>query len=448
MNEKKMTRVRYGILLMLFVVTTVNYADRATLSIAGASMQKDLGIDAISMGYVFSAFGWAYVACQMPGGWLLDRFGSKAVYGWSITLWSVFTMLQGFISGLPVAWIVTTLFLLRFLVGAAEAPSFPGNSRIAAAWFPNAERGTAAAIFNSAQYFATVAFAPLMGWLVYEFGWQHVFVVMGAVGLLLALVWSKVIHSPREHPRISEAEIRHIADNGGLVDMDLERTGDKRAQWGYIRQLLASRMLIGIYLGQYCINAITYFFLTWFPVYLVQERGMSILKTGFVVSLPALCGFIGGVLGGLVSDALLRRGHSLTFARKLPIVLGLTLSSSMVICNYAESEWMVVAVMALAFFGKGFGALGWAVMSDAAPKQIAGLAGGVFNMFGNIASITTPIIIGFIVAKTGSFDWALAFVAINAVVAAVSYLVIVGRIERVVLKEMPAAAAVANQEAA
>ena len=196
-------------------------------------------------------------------------------------------------------------------------------------------------------------------------------------------------------------------------------------------------MMLGVYLGQYCINGITYFFLTWFPVYLVQERGMTILKAGFIASLPAICGFIGGVLGGVISDYLLRKGHSLTFARKAPIIGGLLISSSIVACNYVDIEWMVVGFMALAFFGKGVGALGWAVVSDTSPKQIAGLSGGLFNTFGNLASITTPIVIGYIISTTGSFKWALVFVGANALVAVFSYLVIVGPIKRVVLKEPP-----------
>ncbi|WP_336874064.1 MFS transporter, partial [Pseudomonas juntendi] len=201
----------------------------------------------------------------------------------------------------------------------------------------------------------------------------------------------------------------------------------------------------------YCINAITYFFLTWFPVYLVQERGMTILKAGFIASLPAVCGFIGGVLGGVISDWLLRRGNSLTFSRKLPIVCGLMLSTTMVFCNYVDAEWMVVGFMTLAFFGKGIGALGWAVVADTSPKQIAGLSGGLFNTFGNIASITTPIVIGYIISATGSFKWALVYVGANALVAVFSYLAIVGPIKRIELRDdapKPQAEPAANGELA
>lgn len=432
--EQQPTRVRYLILGALFVVTTVNYADRATLSIAGDAIQKEFGVSSVGLGYVLSAFGWAYVAGQIPGGWLLDRFGSKRVYGIGIFVWSLFTLLQAFVGYFTAVPAVVSLFLLRMLVGLAEAPSFPGNARIVAAWFPTQERGTASALFNSAQYFAAALFAPLLGWLTHAFGWPYVFLVMGVAGVLLAAAWTKVVYSPHRHPWVNEAELEHLRAGGALVDLDDAKGATSSPGWRYIRQLLRSRMLLGVYLAQYCINSITWFFLTWFPIYLVQERGMSILKAGFMASLPAIAGFGGGILGGVVSDGLLRRGHSLSFARKAPIVTGLGLATTMVLCNYVQSEALVVGLMALAFFGKGLGALGWAVVSDTSPRQIAGLSGGLFNTFGNVASVTTPIVIGYIIDGTGNFEWALVYVAANAAVAAASYGLLVGRIERVELR--------------
>jgi MFS transporter, ACS family, glucarate transporter len=427
------TKIRWLVVAMLFTVTAVNYADRATLGIAGPVVSKDLGLDHAQMGFIFSAFGWSYVVAQLPGGWLLDRYGSKSIYALSLALWSLMTIAQGFVGFLTGAAAMTTLFALRFALGLAEAPSFPGNSRIVAAWFPKQERATASAIFNSAQYFATVIFAPLMGWVITAFGWPWSFGVMGAIGLMLTLGWLKTIYNPPQHPMINQAEVDYIAEGGGLVNIDEPAARHEPARWNHVVQLFSNRMMAGIFLGQFCINALTYFFITWFPVYLVQARGMSILKAGFVASLPAICGFLGGILGGVISDWMLKRGYSLSAARKTPIVFGMLTAVTMIICNYTDEQWLVVALMALAFFGKGVGALGWAVMSDAAPREITGLAGGVFNACGNISSITTPIIIGYILEATGSFNGALVFVAANAVVAAASYLVIVGKIERMEL---------------
>jgi ACS family glucarate transporter-like MFS transporter len=431
------TRVRWWIVAMLFFATTVNYADRATLSIAGTSLSKDLHLDPVAMGYVFSAFGWAYVVGQLPGGWLLDRFGSKKVYVLSLLTWSGFTFLQGFVGWLGAASAVVVLFALRFLLGIAESPSFPGNSRIVAAWFPTAERGTASAIFNSAQYFSLVLFSPIMGWITHALGWKYVFFFMGAAGIALTFAFQRWVHGPKDDPRVNAAELEHLERGGALVDLDRKKDAARPGggpRWAQVKELLSSRMLVGVYIGQYCITTLTYFFLTWFPVYLVQARGMSILKVGFVATLPALCGFFGGVLGGVFSDGLLRHGFSLTAARKTPIVVGMLLSTSMIACNYVSAEWAVVVIMALAFFGKGIGALGWAVVSDTSPKQIAGLSGGLFNTFGNTAAITTPIVIGYLVKGSGRFDQALVFVGANAIGAILSYLLVVGEIRRLELK--------------
>ena len=429
------TRFRYWIVLFLYLLTSINFADRATLSIVGTDLAKQLKLDPVAMGYVFSAFSWAYVICQIPGGWLLDRFGSKAIYGWSIALWSCFTLAQGFVGVLGATSAVVTLFVLRFLLGLAESPSFPANARIVAAWFPTAERGTASAIFNSAQYFATVLFAPVMGWITHTFGWPPVFWFMGGLGLIFAVVWPKLIHAPREHPRANAAEVEYIAQGGGLVDMEHPGARGQTGQGSQVlAQLLGNRMLLGVYFGQYCITTLTWFFLTWFPIYLVKERGMSVLEVGFVAALPALCGFVGGIGGGAFSDWLLRRGSSLTVARKIPIVAGLLLSVSMVACNYVSSQAAVIFFMSLAFLGKGIGALGWAVISDTSPKTVTGLCGGLFNTFGNVAGITTPIAIGYILKATGSFNWALVFVSAHAALAIASYLFVVGEIKRVELR--------------
>jgi len=434
MSDSKPTHIRYLILLMLFIVTTFNYADRATLSMAAPAMTKDLGLNSVTMGYAFSAFGWSYAALQIPGGWLLDKFGSRLVYGIGLFFWSLFTFLQGTVGFYIGISAFVTLFALRFLMGVFEAPAFPANSRITTMWFPTKERGFASAIFNSAQYFALAVFNPLMGWVLVAFGWRHVFYFVGFGGVLLAAIWFKVIKTPHEHKSVNQSEIDYIQAGGGLADM-----GDKKSEikWTYVKQLITTRMMLGIYLGQFCLNTITWFFLTWFPLYLVQAKGMSILKVGLIASIPAIAGFIGGLLGGYVSDGLLRRGHTLNVARKLPIVLGLFLSGSIILANYVTTEWVVIAVMSLAFFSKGFGALGWSVVSDTSPKEMLGLSGGIFNLAGNMASIITPIAIGYILNVTHSFNGALIFVGAMGILGALSYLVIVGDLKRVELVKNP-----------
>jgi len=439
MEESGRTSFRWAIVSLLFFATAINYADRTVLSIAGPALAKSLQLNSVSMGYIFSAFGWSYVLAQLPGGWLLDRFGSRKIYAISLFSWSFFTFITGFTGFLTGFTAVVVLFILRFLLGIAEAPAFPANSRITVAWFPTRETGTAAAIFNSAQYFATVLFAPLLGLIVHTYGWKWSFIFMGSVGFVFLFFWLKFVHAPKKSRYINQAELDYITKGGAIVEMDHSLKDNKSSnapKWEFLGQLLKSRMLIGVYMAQYCINAITFFFITWFPVYLVQARGMTILKAGIIAVLPAIFGFVGGNLGGLFSDHLLKKGASLSVARKVPIVAGMLLSMSMIFCNFTDVEWMVVAFMALSYFGKGVGALGWAVNADTAPKEITGLSGGLFNTFGNLSSIITPIAIGYIIKITGSFNWALVFVSIHAFLAIVSYLLIVGKIRRLELKKI------------
>jgi ACS family glucarate transporter-like MFS transporter len=439
-EESKKSNFRWIIVSLLFLATAINYANRTALSIAGPALARSFHLDSVSMGYIFSAFGWSYVLAQLPGGWLLDRFGSRKIYAISLFAWSFITFMTGFTGFFVGFSAVVVLFILRFLLGIAEAPAFPANSRITVAWFPTRETGTAAAIFNSAQYFATVLFAPLLGYIVHTYGWEYSFIFMGITGFVFLIFWLKFVHAPKKSRYINQAELDYITKGGALVEMDHvvkdNKNNNDAPTWRFLNQLLKNRMFIGVYIAQYCINAITFFFITWFPVYLVQARGMTILKAGIVAVLPAIFGFAGGNLGGIFSDHLLKKGASLSVARKVPIVIGMLVSMSMIFCNYTGVEWMVVAIMALSYFGKGVGALGWAVNADTAPKEITGLSGALFNTFGNLSSIITPIAIGYIIKITGSFNWALVFVSIHAFLAIVSYVFIVGKIQRFELKKI------------
>ncbi len=433
--ETKNSHVRFWIIAVLFIVSSINYASRATFSFATVPLQKEIGLTPVEIGYIFSAFGWSYVAGQIPGGALLDRYGSRPIYLWSITLWSVFTALQAFVSWISVIPVMISLFLLRLLLGASESPSFPANARIVANWFPHSERGTASAIFNASQYFSLVAFAPLMGWLAQNYGWRSVFLWMGIIGLFGAALFWLVVDSPARHKWISRREYDHIEKNGALVNLDRPAAAPQTIRWSSVGQLLGNRMLLGIYLAQYCITALTYFYATWFPIYLIKARGMSLTGAGFASAGPAIAGFVGGVLGGVLSDLLLKKGVPLSRSRKTVILLGLVISCAILLCNYTDSQALIMLFMSIAFFGKGVAALGWAVMSDAAPREATGLSGSIFNLFGNAAGIFTPIGIGYILASTGNnWDLALVFVFAHSIIAMISYGFIAGEIKRVVLR--------------
>lgn len=426
----KRTNVRYLILSVLFVVTAINYIDRSALSIAAPVMSKDLAINAVSLGFAFSAFNWSYTFLQIPSGWLLDRFGARAVYGVGLFVWSLFTFFQGFVPGL------TLLFIFRFLVGLAEAPSFPGNSRLTTMWFPQHERGFAVATYNSAQYFGLALFTPVMAWILHSYGWHEVFYSTGLAGIIIGLFWFKLIRDPKKDTRVNQAELEYIQEGGALID-----AGDqpKPIKWAHLRLLLTNRQMIGIYIAQFSLNTIVYFFLTWLPTYLVQTKHMSMLKVGFVASIPFLAAFLGGIFAGSLSDWLLKRGKSLGVARKTPIIIGFLLSSSIVLANYTTSTTLIITILSIAFFAKGMAGLTWVLVGDMSPKEIIGLSAGVFNTAGNLAGIVIPIVVGYILSTTHSFNIALLFISIILLIGALSYIFIVNKVERI---EMPKESAV------
>jgi len=277
------------------------------------------------------------------------------------------------------------------------------------------------------QYFGLAFLSPLLFWLAGSFGWRALFVIVGVVGILFGVVWWVAYRDPSQSRRANAQELRYIEAGGGL-------SGSTRAthfEWRHIRFLLSKRQILGASIGQFASNSTLVFFLTWFPTYLATERHMAWLKIGFFAVLPFIAASVGVVVGGIVSDWLLLRTQSANLARKLPIIAGLVLASTIVSANFLDNDAMVIAVMSVAFFGQGMCNLGWTLITDVAPRQLIGLTGGVFNLCANLAGIVTPLVVGFVVATTGSFAWALGFIAVVAVIGALSYIFVVGDVKRV-----------------
>lgn len=262
------THIRYEVIALLFLVMVINQADRATLSVASSPMSKTLHLGPVQIGWLFSAFAWAYMLCQIPGGWFIDRFGGKRTLATAIFLWSIFTGLVGF-TGLFQSSVATiAIFILIFLVGMAAAPSFPSNSKIVAAWFPVSERATASSIFNSSQYFAAAVFTPLLAWIGSRWGWEVIFFFMGSIGILAGVLFTRRVQPPERTPRLTREELELLREGGALLQ---SVPGSKTAtatqpvekpahgQWYYTRKLLGSRMMLGIYLGQYSISTLDVF---------------------------------------------------------------------------------------------------------------------------------------------------------------------------------------------
>ncbi|MFM0193742.1 MFS transporter [Paraburkholderia strydomiana] len=431
-STARRSKARYQILGLLAVGTMINYLDRTVLGIAAPQLTKELGINAAMMGLLFSVFSWSYVASQIPGGLFLDRFGSKLTYFLSMTFWSLCTLAQGLVHG------IAGLFVFRLGLGVSEAPCFPTNSRVVATWFPQSERAMATGTYTVGEYIGLAFFSPFLFMLMGAFGWRSLFYVVGGVGIVFGVIWWLMYREPRDHPSANQAELDYIEAGGGLTHRHKD-SGAAAApaksgfEWRTIGRLLKHRQLTGICLGQFAGNSTLVFFLTWFPTYLATERHMGWLKIGFFAIMPFIAASIGVMFGGLFSDWLLRRGKSANVARKLPIIAGLLLASTIILANYVESNVAVIAILSVAFFAQGMAALGWTLVSDIAPEGLLGVTGGIFNFAANLAGIVTPLVVGFIVAATGSFVGALVFIGVIALIGALSYIFIVGDIKRIVL---------------
>lgn len=418
------TRARLGVLGLISIATLLNYLDRAVMGVAAPSMTAELRISPEMMGFIFSAFSWTYAAAQIPGGIVLDRLGTRITYAGSLVLWSIFTLMHGLATN------IALLFGFRLALGVAEAPCFPCNSRILSSWFPQSERARANSVYAVGQYAGLAFFSPVLFWIVGAFGWRALFLIAGAIGVVFGTVMYLRYRDPQDSDRVNAAELALIREGGGLA----VPTGPSEPfTWANVRRLLSQRQILGASIGQFCGNATLVFFLTWFPTYLATERGMDWLKSGTFAVLPYIAASAGVLLGGQISDRLIRATGSASIGRKLPIVAGLLLASTIIAANFVESNTAVIVIMSVAFFGQGMVNLGWTLISDIAPRQFVGLTGGLFNLCANLAGIVTPIAIGIIVGQTGSFYGALALIGVLALVGAVAYVFVVGEVRRVVL---------------
>jgi len=419
----KPTKVRNFILFLVCLATFINYLDRANLAVAAPVLSKSLGITPARMGLIFAAFGWSYTLMQVPVSWLIDRFGPRVLYGIAVIGWSAFTGCIGLASGFA------ALIGCRLGLGVFEAPAFPINSRVCTAWFPSHERGWAIGLYTGAEYVGLAFCTPILVWLMVTWGWPAIFFVSGALGILLGAAWYGWYRDPKNHEGVNQAELDYIKQGGGLGDTVAE---SKRVRWAEAKHLFKHRSLWGMYIGQFANTSTLFFFMTWFPSYLVTEKHMALLKIGNYGAVPYMAAIAGVLVGGWWSDWMLRRGYSTSLSRKLPTITGLLLSCSIIGANYTNNFNIVIGFMSVAFFGQGIAsAIAWALLSDIAPREMVGTTSGVFNFSANLGGTTSPMVVGFIVGATHSFTNALVYAACVALVGALSYIFIVGDCKRV-----------------
>lgn len=426
LTAAKPTRIRFGILALIFTNVIINYMDRSNISVAAAAIAKDLQLTPVQLGLIFSAFGWTYAALQIPGGLLVDRIKPRVLYAICLVSWSIVTLLQGVMRGFSM------LFGLRLATGAFEAPSYPINNRIVTSWFPDKERASAIATYTSGQFIGLAFLTPLLATIEHFLSWRGLFIITGSIGIVWGIIWYFVYRDPTEHKRANHEELNYIEKGGGVINR--AASTDNRTKptfrWSNLKEVFVHRKLWGVYIGQFCSNSTMWFFLTWFPTYLVKYRGLDFLKSGFLASVPFLAAFTGVLLSGSVSDYLVRRGVSVNVARKTPVITGLILSILIVGANYVNSTPLIILFMTIAFFGNGLASISWVFVSTLAPTHLIGVTGGVFNFIGNLSSVVVPIVIGLLITG-GNFAPALIFVGILACIGACSYIFLVGKVERI-----------------
>jgi ACS family D-galactonate transporter-like MFS transporter len=422
------TRVRWMMVVMAFLATTINYVDRANLGVAAPFIQKELGLSGTQTGWVLGAFFWTYAAFQLPSGWLVDRLGARVVYALAVVWWSLFT------GATAVARGFASLLGFRLLLGAGEAPAYPCNAKVVADWFPRQERAFATSIFDSGARVGTALSLPIVTAIIGTLGWRASFVITGLLGFAWTALWLKIYRVPRQHAWASPDEVAYI--EAGQA-MPAPTSPDQTApSWS---SLFGHRTIWGMMLGFFCLNFVIYFFITWFPTYLVRARGFTLLKLGSFGMIPPLAAVFGGYLGGLVSDRLTRSGMSLTWARKLPIAGGLLISSCIALAVVVPTAGWALALFALSYSGLAFAAASvWALPADIAPaRRYVGSIGGIQNFASNLAGIAITFYVGHVVDRTGNFTVALAVAGAFSLLGAFSYLVIVPEIAPLRARALP-----------
>ncbi len=417
-NQTLMPPARWLMVWLCFMALAVNYTDRANLAVAAPSIRQALHLDSTTMGFLLGSFFWTYAIMQLPAGWLVDRFGARLMFPIAVCWWSLFTALTA------VANSAAALFGFRLLLGAGEAGGYPSSARVVARWFPPHERGIASSIFDSGSRVGNLVAIPLCAWLISSFGWRASFVVTGLLGFVWTAAWLAIYRKPERHPDVTPEALREIEQSRAAPAVDEPAIG-----WS---SLFRYRTVWGMMIGFFCLNFVIYFFITWFPTYLMSARHFSLKQFGVLGLIPGLIAVPGGWLGGFTSDWLYRRGWSLTAARKTCLVGGMLLSSVITFAAIVPAAWMALALFGVAYASLAFTAASiWSLPGDVAPTRahVASI-GGIQNFASNLAGVVTTSFTGVMLTIThGSFAIPLATAGLLCLLGAASYLFIVGRIE-------------------
>ena len=410
---------RWWIGILLGSGILVNYFDRINLSIAGPQLQQALGLDATQLGWLFSAFFWSYAVVQIPVGLILDRFGVTPIGRIGGFLWSCGTALTALAGGFG------GILAARVLLGVAEAPAFPGNSKATGYWFPRTERALATSIFDAAAKFSNVIGAPLVAVTILYFGWRGAFLVTALLSFVYFLAFTAFYRDPSADRHLTEQERTYIRAGGGAPEG--ASSGSATSMLGY---LLLSRKVWGLTIGFAAYGYSFYLFLTWLPGYLERELHMSLLKSAGYVTIPWIVATITDlVVGGWLIDHLISRGYDETRVRKAVLVLGMLTGLAVFGAVFTTDATWAIVWISIALGGLAAAApVGWSIPSLIAPKGSTGTIGGIMNFFNNLMGGIAPIATGYIVSLTGSFSGAFLIAGVVLIIGIFAYVVLLGEI--------------------
>jgi ACS family D-galactonate transporter-like MFS transporter len=395
--------VRWKIFFLMLFLVSVNYIDRASLSVAMPLISKEFSIEPAWQGVILSSFFWTYAFMQVPGGMLADRFKPRIVIALATVFWGAFQA----IAALATSWFV--LLLSRLGLGASEAPIYPAGGKLNGIWMTQTERGRGATLLDGGAPLGAALGSIVIAWLIAAFdSWRAAFVIAGVGTMLCGLwAWYYIRNSPREHPSVNEAEARYLEQAHAQED-----AGTPVASGGSWVGYFKFRSVWCMCLGWMFFNTTFYGLLTWMPTYLFKVHNLDIKALGGASFIIFFSGFIGELIGGWIGDRWRSSGGSPNLVyRTLFGIAAIMVTISIFLVAYTTDAVIVVVLLSSTLFFLRWCGMYWAIPAALAGRERAGFLGGCMNLGGNIAGITTPIIVGFIVQATGSYFLALMYFA-------------------------------------
>ncbi|MDB5992802.1 MAG: major facilitator superfamily 1 [Herbaspirillum sp.] len=392
------TNRRYLVYFAMFLMSAVNYVDRTNLSIAASAIASTFQLSPIQLGYMFSSFLWTYLFCLIPAGLVVDRFGVRKVTALALIIWSA----GGILTGLASSFLL--LLGSRLILGIGEASSYPAGSRIIREWAPKTERGLAAATLNAGAYAGPALGAIVVGWLVAQVGWRGSFLVTGAVGVCLGLLWWILYRTPAQAKWIS-AEERVLINDSATPGVAIDSAAAKKRTPGGLKKLLAEKTMWGLALSQGCAGYTLYLFLTWLPTYFERARNMDVVKSSLYTAAPYASACVLGIMLGYLSDRLLTREALARGARRNMIFVMLLIGSIIFALPFVDSMWAIVLIISVALTCVStVMSMNIALTNDLLDDPAhSGVAVGLLILGGNVFGLAAPIVTGYAVTYSGGF---------------------------------------------